>query len=431
VSDILELQVERPVAGGRMLARHEGRIVFVSGAIPGERVRARVERGGRQAWFAATVDVLEASPDRRTPRCDPACGGSTFAHIAYARQRALKQEILIDAFHRLARIDLPVPPAVSESPELGYRLRARLHIAGGRVGYYLEGTHTLCDAAPTGQLREDSVEAATTVIAALGPLAAECQAVIVSENIAALERVIHIEPRSPDRLDAVANAVAAVREREWRGVTGVTMLARGALRTLWGRPTVSDSADQMLGAGTSVPAGTTWTRSAPPFFQGNRFLIGALVSGVLDAARGDRVVDLYAGVGLFSVALAATGARVLAVEGDSSAVADLRANASQSGGRVAISPVSVEEAVQELPEQRPDVIVLDPPRTGASAQTIEAVASWRVPTLVYVSCDPPTLARDAARLAARGYRLAALNAYDMFPNTPHVEAIATFTNENK
>ena len=109
VSDILELVIERPVAGGRMLARHDGRIVFVSGAIPGERVRARVERVSKQSWWAKTVDVLDASPDRREPACDPACGGMAFAHIRYERQRELKQQILVDAFRRLGRVQLDAP----------------------------------------------------------------------------------------------------------------------------------------------------------------------------------------------------------------------------------------------------------------------------------------------------------------------------------
>jgi tRNA/tmRNA/rRNA uracil-C5-methylase (TrmA/RlmC/RlmD family) len=427
VSDILDLTVERPVAGGRMLARHDGRIVFVSGAIPGERVRARVERAGRQAWFAATTEVVEASADRRVPACDPACGGSSFAHIAYERQRSLKQEILVDAFRRLARLDLPAPPVVAASPEQGYRLRARLHVAAGRVGYYFEGTHTLCDAATTGQLRSDSVAAAWAVVSALGPRAADCLAATVSENIPATARVIHLELTERAPLDAIADAIAGLRHADLPGITGVTTLARRALRTLWGQPMVTDRSADLFGDASPIAGEATWTRSAPPFFQGNRYLLGSLVRGVLTAASADRVVDLYAGVGLFSVALAATGARVLAVEGDTFAVADLRANAAACGGRLEILATPVEQAVAHARDDRPGVVILDPPRTGASAETIEGIAAWQVARLVYVSCDPPTLARDAARLVARGYRLDSLEAFDMFPNTPHVEAIASFS----
>jgi 23S rRNA (uracil1939-C5)-methyltransferase len=148
---------------------------------------------------------------------------------------------------------------------------------------------------------------------------------------------------------------------------------------------------------------------------------------VLDAAQGDRVVDLYAGVGLFSVALAARGAEVMAVEGDPGAAEDLATNAAPWGSRLRVVRAEVEEAVIRPPALRPGTVVLDPPRTGLSAGALQGMAAWRVPALVYVSCDPPTLARDAARLAASGYRLASLEAFDLFPNTPHVEALAVFT----
>jgi tRNA/tmRNA/rRNA uracil-C5-methylase (TrmA/RlmC/RlmD family) len=145
----MELTIERAVAGGRMLARHEGRIVFVRGAIPGERVRTRVEKSTRQAIWADTIEVLEPSADRREPICDAACGGLAYAHIEYARQRELKRDVVADAFRRLARFDVPAGFAVAGSPERGYRLRARLHVSDGRAGFFREGSHSWCDAAPT------------------------------------------------------------------------------------------------------------------------------------------------------------------------------------------------------------------------------------------------------------------------------------------
>src|SRR5688572_342783 len=124
-ADLLDVVVERAVAGGRMLAREHGAVVLVAGAIPGERVRARVTQTSRRVTFAETVEVLEASPDRRTPVCDLACGGMLYAHIAYERQRQLKADIIVDAFRRLGHLTLEAPPAVAASPETGYRLRAR------------------------------------------------------------------------------------------------------------------------------------------------------------------------------------------------------------------------------------------------------------------------------------------------------------------
>src|SRR5262245_47253571 len=126
--DRIDLDVVQPVAGGRMLARLDGQVVLVSGAIPGERVTAAVERVTRQVIWARTIDVRDASPDRRAPVCDPACGGLSYAHIADERQRTLKAAVIADAFRRLAKVPLETPPEVVASPETAYRLRARLHV---------------------------------------------------------------------------------------------------------------------------------------------------------------------------------------------------------------------------------------------------------------------------------------------------------------
>ena len=149
---LLTLDIEKAAAGGRMLARHQGRVVLVAGAIPGERVTARVERTERGVAFADIVDVLSPSPDRRPVLADPRCGGNAFAHINYARQLLLKGQIIDDALRRIGRTSLPEPPAVEGSPERGYRMRARLHVRGGSIGFFREGTHHVCDVATTGQL---------------------------------------------------------------------------------------------------------------------------------------------------------------------------------------------------------------------------------------------------------------------------------------
>jgi tRNA/tmRNA/rRNA uracil-C5-methylase (TrmA/RlmC/RlmD family) len=401
VTGLIDLQIERPVAGGRMLARHEGQVVFVSGAIPGERVQVRVERRVKNTLFATTVEVLEASADRREPICDAACGGLSFAHVQYARQLALKSAIVADAFHRIARMTLPAP-AVSPSPETGYRLRARLHVRKGRPGFFREGTHDWCDAGPTGQLLPDSLEAATDAVRALGADAVLCEAVVVSENVAATERALLLEPVPDGRLPARADA----------------------------RTEVSDTAGSLFGADPPIDAGVTWTRHVRSFFQGNRYLTGDLVRYVLALAPGDRCLDLYAGVGLFAVALAARGSRVVAVEGDEFSARDLAVNAEPWGDRLRTIRAAVEEAgtVDRL-GGAPDVVVLDPPRTGLSPRALQRVVDCHAPRVVYVSCDPPTLARDAAALAKHGFVVESVQAFDLFPNTPHVEAVVSFTSE--
>jgi len=189
---------------------------------------------------------------------------------------------------------------------------------------------------------------------------------------------------------------------------------------------VHDTAASLLGAEVAFDVPVAWARRATSFFQGNRYLLGALVRRVMDAAAGERVVDLYSGVGLFALPLAARGSRVIAVEGDPSSGADLVENALPLADRIRVLRGSVEDAVvlRDLPA--PDVVVLDPPRTGASPEALAGLLAWSAPRIVYVSCDPPTLARDSARLLAAGYRLQSIDAFDCFPNTPHVECVAVF-----
>lgn len=420
MKDVLELDVERPVAGGRMLARAGGQIVFVSGAVPGERVRAEVERRNRQAMWARTTEVLTPSPDRRVPPGDPACGVA-WAYIHYERQVALKGELIADAFRRIGRLPLDAVPAVTPSPETGYRLRARLHLRSGRLGFFREGTHDLCDAAPTGQLHPETVPAARAAIDALGSRRADCESLIVAENVAATERVCHLLPREATRLDDLSRAFELPP-----GVTGLTTTAGDRFVAIAGSASVTDTADALFAGASPIGHLAAWTRKATSFFQGNRFLTGRLIERVFEATAVEHVVDLYAGVGLFSVALAARGSSVIAVEGDRSAAGDLESNARPWRERLRVVRAPVEQFVGRVPETTPEVVIVDPPRTGISASAVAGLIGWRAPRVVYVSCDPPTLARDAARLVGAGYRLTSVEALDLFPNTPHVETVVTF-----
>ncbi len=188
----IELAVEKPAAGGRMIARHDGQVVLVSGAVPGERVVARIERAERRLAFASVVEVKDASPDRRAGLADPSCGGCVYSHIAYPRQLALKADIVRDAFLRLGRMPLDGPIAVAPSPERGYRMRARFHVDGSRVGFYREGTHTLCDAAATGQVSDaarDSVSSAVEVLVRAG---ARVLSVELTESVDGGQRALSV-----------------------------------------------------------------------------------------------------------------------------------------------------------------------------------------------------------------------------------------------
>jgi 23S rRNA (uracil1939-C5)-methyltransferase len=421
---VLELSLERAVAGGRMLARHEGVVVLTAGGIPGERVRARVERSTASVIWARVEDVIEPSAARRRPTADPLCGGMAYAHIAYGEQLRLKQGILADAFRRIGRTSLEgveLRP-VESSPEQAYRLRARLHARGGRVGFFREGTHALCDAAATGQLRTETVPAAEHAVALLGARAGDVLSATVAENVAATERVVLLEIGDSARVTDVAMRPIDAG----LGLTGVVVGVRGRARALAGAAHVTETADTLFGGDLPVPAATRWVRQPGSFFQGNRFLTGALARAVTGLVEGDRVADLYAGVGLFAVTLAASGRRVLAIEGDRTAARDLATNAEPFGERLEVERAPVEGAARALRPGVFDAVVLDPPRTGVSKEALDAVVRLRSPRLVYVSCDPATLARDSARLTAAGYRLQLLHPFDLFPNTAHVECVSLF-----
>jgi len=399
-----------------MIARHEGAIVFVAGAIPGEVVEAEVEKVQRGTGWALTRSVIERSPDRvpdaadGTSPSDGGCGGNVLAHIAYERQRSIKAAIIEDAFRRLGRITLDAPVEVVASPIDGYRMRARLHVRNGRIGFFREGTHSLCDAAPTRQLRPDTLAVLHELEQALKTLDRDTVAEIEwSENVAASERAVHLELRP----NADPSPLAGVTRLA--GLTGVTCAPPDATKTmdLWGTAIVSD-----------VVSGAKLSRHSRSFFQGNRFLLQPLVDHVLAQVTEGPVLDLYAGVGLFSLAAAQAGhGPVVAVEGDHFSAADLRRNAS---ARADVS-VRGEPVERYLPAAAPaNTIIVDPPRTGLSKEALAGVVGLRAARLIYVSCDIATLARDARLLLDAGYRLAGVRAFDLFPNTAHVETVIAF-----
>ena len=414
--DTLTLDVERPVAGGRMLARHDGQVVLVAGTMPGERVRARVERVAKGVAHAETVDVLTPSPDRR-PAADWRCGGRDYAHVAYERQRTLKAEIIADAFRRLGRLPLASLPQVRPSPEHGYRLRARLHASGGRLGFFREGTHALCDAEATGQLSAGTAAWIRHAHEALPPAAAASIAgVEIAENIPGTERAVHVEARGT--IDPSAWGRLA------EGLSGLTVQgeSRDAV-VVAGTPAVTD---RLFVAASAGAPEIVLTRHTTAFFQANRFLLPWFVQHVVSLATAGPVLDLYAGVGLFGLAVAAAGRDpVTLVEGDRTSGADLEGNAGVFGDRVRVIRRSVESALGARPGQFATCIV-DPPRAGLSPEARAGLLRLSPGRVVYVSCDVATLARDARALVDGGYELGEITAADLFPSTAHVETVVVF-----
>ena len=428
----LTIEVERPVAGGRMLARHEGQIVLVWGAIPGERVRARIERVGRGVLYAETSEVLTPSVDRRDAGFDWRCGGSVFAHIVYERQLRLKAEIIRETLGRIGHVRLQALPEVIGSPERGYRMRARLHAHGGRLGFFREGSRHLCDAGATGQLLPETVD---WIAAAERVLQHErltgLAGVEIAENASGNERACHLE------LQAGSSAAPFARLADAGRVTGLSAACadRAGVERLTGVPSVSDVVHVREGDSTSA---LRFRRDARSFFQGNRFLLEPLVRHVVGLVPAGPVVDLYAGVGLFGLALAVTGTEnITLVEGDAASGADLKVNAEPYSTRVLVECRSVESFLGlragRVGRSGPAgtmatgaMFIVDPPRTGLSKEAIGGIVKRRPARVIYVSCDIATFARDTRSLIDAGYELGGVTGMDLFPNTAHVETIAAF-----
>jgi 23S rRNA (uracil1939-C5)-methyltransferase len=411
----ITLDVERPAVGGRMIGRRDGRVVFVAGAIPGERVEARVERVQKQLVWAETTRVIAASPDRVPVPPGLACGGQVLAHVSDDRQRALKAEMLVDAFRRVGKIADAEPPAVHGGPADGYRTRARLHLRRGQVGFFEEGTHRLCDVAASRQLAATSAAAVARLAEAVATAMPNGEAEIEwAEDVDGSTRIAHLtlgDGRDAARLTTLAPV---------DGIAGVSCSVAGEDRTaghqLWGADRVVDTLRGRHGTAIAIAHGPR------AFFQSNRYLLQDLVDDVAGRLEGP-VVDMYSGVGLFALAAAGAGHAVTAVEGEAASAADLLHNAAAHPA-VTVHHQPVE---RHLTGTRPEVgtIVVDPPRTGLSEAAARGIVAWRPARIVYVSCDPATLARDLRRLIDAGYRLGSVRGFDLFPRTGHVEAVVT------
>jgi 23S rRNA (uracil1939-C5)-methyltransferase len=396
-----------------MLARLNGQVVLVWGAIPGEHVCARVEQSRKGVLFAETIEVLESSPDRRPASADWRCGGNVLAHIRYDRQLHIKSEIIRDAFAHIGRLPLAVSPVVTASPEEGYRMRARFHVRGARIGFVREGSHEICAVGPTRQMLPATgmwIEEAEARLRADGLRG--LTSIEIAENIAATERACHLELEPGS--DAARFAVLATD-----AVSGLSaqVLDRRGIQTLEGAPTISDSIGSLV-----------LKRDVRAFFQSNRFLLESLVRHARERIpeRGP-LVDLYAGVGLFGLSLAAAGRDdITLVEGDVVSAHDLEENARPFAGRVRVERSSVEAFLRHEAPAVDATFIVDPPRTGMSPDAVRAMVRANPPRMVYVSCDVATLARDARALVDAGYSLAHISGIDLFPNTAHVETVVAF-----
>ena len=419
----LEVTVEKGVYRGLGLARHEGQVVLVPRGLPGDALRVRVESLRKGFARAGIEDVVAAGPARRESPCPyvPRCGGCAYQQLSYDAQLVLKESILRESLSR-AGVPWEGEIPVRGSPETGWRMRSVFHLGAGvdgalALGLREEKSHRVVDLGRCLQVSEAMNAALRALLAGLRErphVARRVRDVEMAESMDGTRLVACLESDLPPHEAAGLSSLADAAP--WLTGLGVVAGPGGRRRfvSLRGEPYVH----------ASVP-GFRFRSHVLSFFQGNRFLLEALVREVVARTPpGGSVLDLYAGVGLFALPLAAAAERVRGAEISPSAVEDAATNVRAAGlSNVRVDRGDVQEALRSWLAEAGERVVLDPPRTGAGAEVALAVAARRPASIVYVSCDPPTLGRDLVAFAAAGYRPDAVTAFDLFPDTFHLETV--------
>jgi len=408
---ILDVTTDRLAFGGSAIARHEGVVIFIPFAAPGDRVRVEITEAKDNFVRGRIQELLEPGPQRVEPRCVHfgECGGCHFQHVDYAEQVRQKGEFVRDALVRTGRFDWSDPVPVHHAEPWGYRSRTQLKLkatsglrSDGRHGRLRRRERGVMDATPVAE-RPDGQ-----------PVLGFHRA--FSHSVLDITECPVLAPDLEDGLDEVRTALRQVDRDDLpyqiEGACGVD----GAS---W-NPDLpgmrKDLVEHRVGR-------FRYLIEPESFFQGNRHLVERLVAGVIGDERGRLAFDLYAGVGLFSLPLSDRFERIIAVEDERRAATLARVNVRNNGcDRVSYLRATTEQFLRQNKET-PDLVLIDPPRAGAKP-AIPALLKLAAQRLIYVSCDPQTMARDLRALADGGYRLEQVESYDMFPQTWHVESVA-------
>lgn len=411
VGQQFEVTIDRLGFGGFAVARHDGLAVFVPFAAPGDRARVEVTEVEKNFVRARIVELVERGPQRVEPRCRHfgECGGCQFQHVDYELQVAAKSEFVRDALVRTGGFDWPQPVVVHRAEPWGYRVRTQLKLVA-TSGVRDDGTH--------GRLRKHERKelAAAKAAASNGapPLLGFHRA--LSHSVLDVHECPVLAPELERGIANVREALAALPRGDWPyQIDG----ACGRSGASWA-PDLPGLRKDLVEHEVS---GYRYLIEPESFFQGNRHLVQQLVDGALGDERGGLAFDLYAGVGLFSLPLSRRFQRVVAVEDERRACTLGRVNAKTNGCDNVTYLRSTTEQFLRDNKERPDLVLMDPPRLGAKP-ALPLLLRLRAPRLVYVSCDPQTLARDLRALVDGGYVVEQVEGYDMFPHTFHVEAVA-------
>jgi len=440
--DVVEIDCTDLIAKtGQAVGRSGGMVVYVLGPVPGERARVRIDQVKPRYAVADLVELLTVSPERADPFCRVfgACGGCQVQHLSYRAQLAWKRDLVASALRRIgnimgARVGSPIG---MESPR-NYRNKMALVVdrepPGGaaRFGFYAARSHDVVpiDTCPIVLPQLDGY-LGDLWTAARDPASAhafdDAEHVIARAGKSTGEGVVSIT--SIEASPGVERAGAALAAR-LPGVVGISnSFAPASENAVMGRRSVvAHGSAEMEERITDV----RFRVSPASFFQVNSEMVGRIFAYVEPRLAGVRtIVDLYCGAGTFALYFAKRGARVIGIEENPNAIREAKANAALNGveDRTTFVAGRVDATLRSKPMrgaiEAADVVFLDPPRKGSDEPTLAAIAAARVPHVWYLSCNPATLARDLAYLLRNGYVLGAVQPFDMFPQTGHIEALAT------
>jgi 23S rRNA (uracil1939-C5)-methyltransferase len=430
LGDIQEADVVDLSHDGRGLARVEGKAVFIEGALPGERVKFRVFKRRRQLDEAGLVEVLRPSPDRVVPKCRHfgVCGGCTLQHLAPAAQLAAKQRQLLDNLERIGRVRPGQVYAPLEGPVWAYRRRARLG-----VKFVTKKARVLAGFREREKPYIADIRRCEVLLDRFATLSAE---------VAALTETLSVREALPQVEVAAGDDAAALVFRVMQAPTAGDLdklAAFGSAHAVQiflqsgGLDTIKPLREDYPPLEYAIDEGRFKLQFGPSdFVQVNRDINVSMVAAAVELLQPgptDTVLDLFCGLGNFTLPFAARAARVVGVEGDAALVAKARDNADRNalpGVEFHVDNLFEPARCGDWMKNTYDLVFLDPPRAGAS-EIMERMAQWRPRRVVYISCHPGSLARDAGILVeSQGYRLTGAGVMDMFPHTTHVESIAVF-----
>lgn len=431
----MKLTIEKVIYGGQGLARvpadsgaQSGMRVFVPFTLPYEIVDAEITEQRRGYGIGELRQVEKASENRVDPPCPwfGTCGGCQLQHSAYPYQVEMKRAMLAESLTRAGIRDLPAITQLSGAP-LTYRNRVRLQVQSRpefAIGYRQAKSHRMIaiDYCPIAvPLLEQSI-AAIQALGLQSAVPANTTEIELFTNHDESELLLTLWSSRSSGVDRNSFAELFLKLQKISQLTGAIVLLAEKQQSSGARPLLQWGKQALR----YRAAGRDYTVGLGSFFQINSSLLDAFMAAVVDRESGELAWDLYAGVGLFSLALDVRFQRVLAVESSPSSSKDLRANLRGTNG-VAIKSTTLEflEKASREKKAAPDLVVLDPPRAGAGVEVCRLLAVCGPPRIVYVSCDPATLGRDLAALIQSGYRLQRLQLVDMFPQTSHLETIAT------